>query len=136
MLLYMIMQKLRQFMYGRYGTDKLSLALIIAGFVCYTLYVFTRFRLLYLVSLVFYGIALFRTLSKNIPARQKENQKFDMIWWKVKNWWNGLAADFEERKTYKHFKCPGCGQKIRIPKGRGRVEIRCPKCSAKFIKKV
>lgn len=132
----MIMQKLREFMYGRYGTDKLSFALIITGFVCYVIYVLTLFRLLYLISLVFYGIALFRSLSKNIPARQKESMKFEQFLWKAKNFWVGLKADFEERKTYKHFKCPSCGQKIRIPRGRGKVEIRCPKCSNKFVKKV
>ena len=132
----MIMQKLREFMYGRNGTDMFSFALIIAGFALNTLYVFTRSSLLYFVSLVAYGYALYRTLSKNIPARQKENQKFMAFCYKVKNWWIGIKADFNERKTYKHFKCPSCGQKIRIPRGRGKVEIRCPKCSNRFVKKV
>lgn len=132
----MIMQKLREFMYGRYGTDMLSLALVIAGFVLNTLYVLTYSRLLYLISLAAYGFALFRTLSRNIPARRKENEKFMSLWHKIKNWWNGLRADLEERKTYKHFKCPSCGQKIRIPRGRGKVEICCPRCSNRFVKKV
>ena len=132
----MIMQKLREFMYGRYGTDQLSLALVAGGFGFYVLYVFTRSRLLYLVSLVLYGIAIFRTLSKNHVKRRAENQKFMTFWYKAKNWWVGFRADFEERKTYKRFKCPKCGQKIRIPKGRGKVEIRCPKCSERFVKKV
>lgn len=132
----MIMQKLREFMYGRNGTDQLSLALVIGGFALYIIYMLTFFRPLYLLSLVLYGISLFRTLSKNIPARQKENQKFLQLWWKVKYKWNLLRADLEEQKTYKHFKCPSCGQKIRIPRGRGKVEIRCPKCSNRFIKKV
>ncbi len=131
----MILQKLREFMYGRNGTDMFSLALVIAGFVINVLYVLTTFRLLYLLSLAIFGYALFRTLSKNIPARQKENQKFMEFWWKFKNRWTGIRADFEERKTYKHFKCPSCGQKIRIPRGRGKVEIRCPKCSNRFVKK-
>ena len=131
----MIMQKLREFMYGRYGTDQLSSALIGGGFAFYILYVFTRSRLLYLVSLILYGIAAFRTLSKNHTKRRIENQKFMNLWYKLKNKWVGIRADFEERKTYKHFKCPACGQKIRIPRGRGKVEIRCPKCSNKFIKK-
>ncbi len=132
----MIMQKFREFMYGRYGTDMLSLALVIAGFVLNTLYVLTYSRLLYLISLAAYGFALFRTLSRNIPARRKENEKFMSLWHKIKNWWNGLRADLEERKTYKHFKCPSCGQKIRIPRGRGKVEICCPRCSNRFVKKV
>ena len=131
----MILQKLREFMYGRYGTDQLSFALIGGGFAFYVLYVFTRSRLLYLVSLVLYGIAVFRTLSKNHTKRRIENQKFMNLWYKLKNKWVGIRADFEERKTYKHFKCPRCGQKIRIPRGRGKVEICCPKCSNKFIKK-
>ena len=131
----MIMQKLREFMYGRYGTDQLSFALIGGGFAFYILYVFTRSRLLYLVSLILYGIAVFRTLSKNHTKRRIENQKFMNLWYKLKNKWVGIRADFEERKTSKHFKCPACGQKIRIPRGRGKVEIRCPKCSNKFIKK-
>ena len=131
----MIMQKLREFMYGRYGTDQLSLALTVSGFVFYTTYVISRFRLLYLFSLIVYGIAIFRTLSKNITKRRMENQKFMNLWYKLKNKWVGIRADFEERKTYKHFKCPQCGQKIRIPRGRGKVEIRCPKCSNRFIKK-
>ena len=131
----MIMQKLREFMYGRYGTDQLSLALFGGGFAFYVLYVFTRSRLLYLISLVLYGIAIFRILSKNHTKRRIENQKFMNLWYKLKNKWVGLRADFEERKTYKHFKCPACGQKIRIPRGRGKVEILCPRCSNKFVKK-
>lgn len=131
----MLMQKLREFMYGRYGTDRLSLALVAGGFVCYTLYVFTRWRVLYMFSLVLYGIALFRTLSRNTGKRRTENQKFMNLWYKLKNKWIGVKADFEERKTYKHFKCPRCGQKIRIPRGRGKIEICCPKCSNRFIKK-
>ena len=131
----MIMQKIREFMYGRYGADQLSLALIACGFALSVLRVFTDSKLLYLLSLVLYGIALFRTLSKDIGKRRAENQKFMNLWYKAKNWWVGLQADFDERKRYKHFKCPSCGQKIRIPRGRGKVEIRCPKCSEKFIKK-
>ena len=131
----MILQKFREFMYGRYGTDQLSLAITVMGFVFYTTYVFSRFRLLYLFSLIFYGIAIYRTLSKNLTKRRIENQKFMNLWYKLKNKWVGIRADFEERKTYKHFKCPQCGQKIRIPRGRGKVEIRCPKCSNRFIKK-
>ncbi len=132
----MIMQKIRGFMYGRYGSDQLSLALVIGGFVFYTVYVFSRVRIFYLVSLILYGIAIFRTLSKNGAKRRLENQKFMSLWYKTKNRWVGLRADFEERKTYKRFKCPSCGQKIRIPRGRGKVEVRCPKCSNRFVKKV
>lgn len=132
----MIIQKIKQFMYGRYGGDQLSLAIFAVGLLFYIAYVITRFWPLYILSLIIYGIDIYRCLSKNIPKRQSENMKFMQFVWKLKNFWTGLKCDFEERKTYKHFKCPSCGQKIRIPRGRGKVEIRCPKCSKSFIKKV
>ena len=131
----MILQKLREFMYGRNGFDQLSLALFISGFVFNIIFNFTRFPLFYFVSLVLDGIAIFRILSKDIGKRRTENAKFMSFWYKIKNKWVGLKADFEEQKTYKHFKCPACGQKIRIPRGRGKIEICCPKCSNRFIKK-
>ncbi len=132
----MIMQKIQQFMYGRNGIDRLGFALVIAGFVLNFIYVLTALRIFYFISVAVYCYALFRALSKNLYKRRAENQKFINLCYKAKNFWVGLKADFEERKTYKHFKCPNCKQKIRIPRGRGRVEIRCPKCSNKFVKKV
>lgn len=132
----MILQKLRQFMYGRNGGDQLCLGLFIFGLLCQIIYTLTRFWPLYLLSLVIYGFDLFRMLSRNLPKRQAENRKFMNLVWKVKNFWRSLQCRFEENKNYKHFKCPKCGQKIRIPRGRGKVEIRCPKCSNCFIKKV
>ena len=133
---YMIIQKIKQFMYGRYGGDQLSLAIFALGFLFYIVYVITRFWPLYILSLIIYGIDVYRSLSKNIPKRQSENVKFLQFVWKIKNFWANLKCDLEEKKTYKHFKCPSCGQKIRIPRGRGKVEIRCPKCSNSFVRKV
>ncbi len=132
----MIMQKIKEFMYGRYGFDQLGLALTVGGFALNVVYVFSRWRIFYLISLICYGIAIYRALSRNYEKRRKKNQKFLEFWYKLKNFWVGLKADFEEKKTYKHFKCPSCKQKIRIPRGRGRVEISCPKCGHKFVKKV
>lgn len=132
----MIMQKLRQFMYGRYGTDQLAMGLLIAGLLCGIISMFTGSVLLYYLSFVFYAFEIYRMLSKNIEKRRSENMKFMQLVWKVKNFFTGLKAKAELRKKYKYFKCPACGQKIRIPRGRGKVEVRCPKCSHSFIKKV
>lgn len=131
----MIMQKIREFMYGRNGTDGLSIGLFAVGFLIYIVYVITGFWPLYVLSLVFYGIDVFRMLSRNIPQRQKENQKFMSLVYKAKNLWGNMKCKFEEQKTYKHFKCPKCSQKLRIPRGRGKVEIHCPKCGETFMKK-
>ena len=68
----MFLQKLRQFMYGRYGGDQLSIAIFVLAVLFQIVYVFTRFLPLYLLSLLLYGIDIFRTLSRNIPKRQAE----------------------------------------------------------------
>ena len=128
----MIMQKIREFMYGRYGTDKLSLALIIAGFVCYTLYVFSRFRLLYLISLIFYGIALFRTLSKNINARRIENQKYLRFRERWHSRFRLLKNRFREGKTHVFRRCKQCKATLRLPRKRGRHTVKCPCCQQRF----
>ena len=132
----MILQKLREYMMGRNGPDAFSLALAVSGFVLNIPYVITRAWPFYLVSIALYGWALFRVLSKNLPARQKENQKFLSFTWKLRNFWGDLKCLWEEQKIYKHFRCPQCKQKIRIPRGRGKVEVCCPKCSHRFVKKV
>ena len=43
--------------------------------------------------------------------------------------------DAEESQEYDVtvFKCPNCGQKIRIPRGHGKVSVHCRKCGHDFI---
>ncbi|MFR8739287.1 MAG: hypothetical protein ACLVFL_11195, partial [Eubacterium sp.] len=70
-----------------------------------------------------------------IYKRAAENEKYLRIISKIKFNKNFSKETREQRKYYKFFKCPGCGQKIRIPKGHGKIEIRCPKCNNKFIRR-
>lgn len=140
-----IVRKIKEFMYGRYGTDQLSLVLVIAGIVSYVLYFITRFFPLYWLSLAFYAYDIFRVLSKNIPKRQLENQKWLQFTWKVRTadipgkiraWWRNIESKAEETRKYSKFRCPSCGQKMRVPRGRGKISVTCPKCGTNFIKKV
>ncbi len=125
----------QRFMMGRYGTDQLSFTMMIAGLAISLLSRFLWYWPLYILSMVLFGVALFRMLSRNCSRRYEENRRFMNMVWAVRDWWRGLKADFQERRTYRHFKCPKCSQKIRIPKGRGKIEIRCPKCGEAFVKK-
>ena len=79
--------------------------------------------LLCLASYILMGIAIFRCLSRNIYKRYRENLRFLML------------LDRFKDKEHRYFICPKCRQPVRVPKGKGKISITCPKCSEKFIKK-
>jgi predicted RNA-binding Zn-ribbon protein involved in translation (DUF1610 family) len=131
----LFMQKLRNFMYGRNGTDELALTFLGAGLLLGILYRFTGWLPVYGVSMACYIYSIFRTFSRSVSKRRAENAKFVGFWRNLKDRWGLYRCDAEERKAYRHFQCPNCRQKIRIPRGRGKVEIRCPHCGTAFVKK-
>jgi len=115
----------RNFMLGRYGSDKLNVALLIAGVVLMALGSLFGKKLAFL-SLVAYVplfYCIFRMYSRNLEARRRENAMFV-------NFFNHLKD-----KEYRYFRCPRCKQTVRVPRGRGKINIRCPKCSERFIRK-
>ncbi|MGN1206552.1 MAG: hypothetical protein ACI4SQ_06145, partial [Eubacterium sp.] len=72
----------------------------------------------------------------NIYKRQQENVKFMAVFTRVKNYFNYLKLKVKERDGVKKiFRCPKCHQMIRVPRGRGKIAIRCPKCKFEFIRK-
>ena len=133
--------KFNKFMQGRYGVDEFSrftmgvaLALIIL-----TMFVNIVNRSVGSV-LDFLGIAAivyayFRIFSRNIQQRYAENQKYLQMTSKLRLRFNKEKNLMKQRKTHHIYACPGCGQKIRIPRGKGKIEIECPKCHAKFVKR-
>lgn len=132
------MNFLRRFMYGRYGTDQLSIALLVAGlltaFIGRLIPVFVVTLIFMIVAYALMFWAVFRVLSKNTAKRYQENCKF-------LKWFNPIFSKVktkisEWRDTpHRYFKCPACSKKLRVPAGRGKIEIKCPHCNHKFIKK-
>jgi len=119
-------QSAMSFMQGRYGADKLNMALLGASVLFSLLYMLTKFLPLNIVSMLFLAADIFRMFSKNISKRYEENQKFEKLLGRLKT-----------LKTHHIYKCPSCSQKIRVPRLHGKkVEIRCPKCGQTFVKKV
>lgn len=129
-------RKIQQFMYGRYGSDKLNFVLLIAGIVVSLIGQFTGFFPLVIVSYAFYVYAIYRMLSKNITARQKEYYSFLKVWTPITKWFKMRKTIFDNRKTYRYFKCPNCKQWLRAPKGKGKIQVTCQKCRKEFVKKV
>ncbi|MFQ9473608.1 MAG: hypothetical protein ACLR0P_10950 [Oscillospiraceae bacterium] len=83
-----------------------------------------------------YLYALFRMFSRNIPARQREYYAFLKVWTPVGDWFRFQKRKFSDRKTFRYFRCPNCGQQLRAPRGRGKIQVTCQKCRKEFIKKV
>lgn len=130
---------LQKFMLGRYGVDQLSNALITLSLVLILLSIVLEVPLLNSFGLVFLGVSYYRILSRNTGKRYIENQKFLNILkplkGKMKNAKNMGQKKVNKDKNYKYFKCPKCSQEMRVPKGKGRVNITCPKCKNVFIRK-
>lgn len=127
-------EKLYRFMMGRYGNDQFNRFLMILAMICCVLSLF-RVPGVYLIGLLCLVYVYFRMLSRNTYKRSLENNKYLQCEYKVKRWFSGLKRDMHQRRTHHIYRCPSCRQKIRIPRGKGKIEIRCPKCGQTFIKK-
>ncbi len=141
---------MRQFMRGRYGTDSFSNFLMIIATVMMLCAFLSRsfaasltFEIIMAVSI---GYCLFRMMSKNRSKRYGENlvyrkhktmivNRFERLCENQRKWWKNLTTDKDADNPYLICKCRGCRQKVRVPKGRGRIRIRCPKCGREFIKR-
>ncbi len=138
-----MMQRLQRFMYGRYGgRDQLSKFLFITYIVMFAAEIILMFvfppasRILQAFTWVLVIWYFFRAFSRNIYARSAENQKFLNMSKPIKSYFNYLKMCYKERDSVnKLYRCGKCHQIIRVPKGKGKIAITCPKCRYEFIKK-
>lgn len=119
-------------MTGRYGSDQLSLALLILGMVASLLANAASSFLLTVLSYIIFAAIILRVLSKDTVKRRAENERFMQWWSPIGKKMTAYFNSAKDLKRYKFFKCPGCGQKIRAPRGRGKILITCQKCKTKF----
>ena len=129
------------FMRGRYGMDSFNRFLLIIAFVIIILDLFVAWRWSDALTIILLGYIYARMFSRNIPRRAAETQKFLAMTNSFRKGNGGGAKSFSgfggsRDKTHKIFKCPGCGSKLRVPKGAGNIIISCPHCNSKFNKTV
>lgn len=127
--------RFNRFMYGRYGQDELSRFLLMATLVLLVLEMLFHLRGAGLIILLLIGWIYFRMFSRNISARYAENQKYLQMKGKVLGFFRGKKNRADDLKQNHIYRCPKCSQKIRIPRGKGMIEITCPKCRTKFRKR-
>ena len=152
---------MQDFMKGRYGVDDLSTALGAVGLVLALLGTLSNARFVSIVALIVIVVALLRAFSKNFPARRRENEQFCALMARVPvigerfkgghggyrpNPSSSRSTNFERtkrtaqkmwanRKTTMYFKCKNCGQMLSVPRGKGRIRVKCPKCGNVMEKK-
>lgn len=127
-----------QFMQGRCGFDDFSRFLFLISAVMILLSSAFRGKRIsmffYLIGWILLVYCCVRVFSRNKQKRYAENQKFMAKTARVRGNFQNTKNDILQRKMYHIYKCPGCKQKIRIPRGKGKIEIQCPKCGTTFIK--
>ncbi len=127
-------RKLTIWMQGRYGIDELTKMLNILGIVLLLLSLIRPLRFLSLAALVLIGFNLFRMTSRNIPKRLEERQKYLLFLSRIRPFFTVIRLNIKDRGTHKYFLCKDCRKVLRVPKGKGRIEIRCPECGKKLIR--
>ena len=127
-------QKFQQFMMGRYGVDSFSKFMlgVALGLVVLDIFIDNRILTSWFYVLVIYSY--YRMFSKNYQKRYQENMKFLQIKNKITAKFKSEKDLMKQRKTHHIYKCTTCSQKIRIPRGKGRICITCPKCKTEFTK--
>ena len=129
---------LQRVMAGRYGVDEYSRFLNVVALVSLVLSILFNngpsvfFWLLAIISLVW---TYFRMFSRNTYKRRAENNAYLTIRYSMTRKLSGLKQRMQQKRYYRFYKCPKCGITTRVPKGKGKIRITCPKCGEIFQRK-
>lgn len=130
-------ERLMRFMQGRYGGNDSFNKTLFGVFLLFLLTAIFTSRssaanaICNLIAIAVLVYSYYRIFSRNIERRRAENEKFLELTALIRNCFGKKGTD----KTHRIFQCPQCGQKVRVPKGKGKIEITCPNCRNRFIKR-
>lgn len=131
---FILREKFYRFMQGRYGNDPLNRFLMIVALIAMILSIVWKSQF-YLLAIGFLGWGYYRMFSRKVYTRAMENQRYLDVRNKALGRLNREKNLLAQKKKYHIYKCPGCGQKVRVPRGKGKIEVHCPKCGENFIKR-
>ena len=115
-------QGFARFMYGRYGPDQLNNALLILGASMAVIGMLFSLPVLTVLSYLPLGLCIFRMFSRNANRRRLENQRFMQLLNRLRD------------RDSRYYSCPRCHQTVRVPRGRGKINIHCPQCGNQFVR--
>ncbi len=137
----MFREDMRYVMAKRCGLDELNNFIMLIGFIFVVIALFTHKWLFVLIGAFFVTLCYLRVFSTNIDKRMRENDFYMRYMGRVVRFvdYIKLIIKMQVRsirdKEYVYFVCSSCKQVIRVPKGKNKVSVRCPKCSATFVKR-
>ena len=124
----------RQFMAGRRGADLLTFVLLIIAIILSRIAYYTWSIWFYLAFIAVLSFCVFRFFSRNIPRRAAENEFVLRLFRPIGRWVTGSRQRRYDRQYHRFFRCPQCKERLRVPKGKGKILITCPKCGTQFTK--
>lgn len=128
-------ERLAGFMAGRYGMDALNKVYLGIALVLFVISMFSRLPVFYIAGIALLVYTYYRMFSKNISKMYAQNQKFLNARYRMAVRRDRRIKQREQQKIYHFYHCPSCKQKVRVPRGKGKICITCPKCKTEFIKK-
>ena len=102
--------------------------------ILYVVFLFTRLLVFELLGTIVLVVSLFRSLSRRLDRRRAENARFLQSVRPIARRWSAFRARAHD-KEHRYFKCPNCGQRMRVPRGKGRITVHCRSCGAAFEEK-
>lgn len=132
--------KLRAFMWGRYGTDGLYYGLFTAFFIVWIARLFSRG----IVAQAIFGVIqaavaawmIYRCFSRNVAARRRENEIFTGFFRRIKGFFVLTKNRIRDIKGFRYRKCPHCKAMLRLPRRKGQHGVVCPRCHERFEVKI
>lgn len=124
--------RLTTWMRGRNGADELGNAVISVSIILLLINVFAHTRVLSLLALLLALYSCWRMSSKAVAQRRKENRAFLKALGPAARFLRNPGSTINEQRSYKHLTCPSCGQQMRVPRGKGKMRVTCPRCQKKF----
>ena len=135
--------KLARFFYGRYGGDNLHNFLygtaVILMFLALVFTVLAKAEHalsfvaigMYAVALGLMAWAIFRSLSRNIAARRRENDTYLRV--KRRLFGRKPRSKLPPDTADHVFRaCTHCRAVLRLPRERGKHTVKCPRCQKRF----
>lgn len=127
-------EKLIHFMQGRYGVDNLNTHALWLVIILLIINMFIGNIFISIVSYALWFIVIYRTFSRQVYKRYAENEKYLKMILPITQFFNLQKKRMSDRH-HKYYRCPKCKQMVRLPKGKGKIVVTCPKCQNKFEKR-